>query len=292
MLLALLDLARAGGVRANRIYFAPPLLERYHQFFSAVRTPGDHANPYFPFFHLSGNLRGGQPSFWHLRPLPGREDVVRAMSTARSLGDITENIAYAELDQELFALLQDPVCLDALGESVATHWLDRGLQELRVVASVSAQASTYERQLRTETVIASEGPPPEYVRSPAFRRLVTEVYDYRCAATGVRIVLSTGEAMVEAAHIHPFSEAGDDDPRNGLALCPDMHWAMDKRLIAPGPDLNWHVSTTLDSRVPDFALLVGLEGRPIILPREPRFTPKRESLEWRIKRLRPFPNSP
>jgi hypothetical protein len=25
-------------------------------------------------------------------------------------------------------------------------------------------------------------------------------------------VLQSGEAMVEAAHIHPFCEAGDDDP--------------------------------------------------------------------------------
>jgi hypothetical protein len=35
------------------------------------------------------------------------------------------------------------------------------------------------------------------------------------------LVAALGErwfAMVEAAHIHPFSEAGDDDPRNGLAL--------------------------------------------------------------------------
>ena len=59
MLLALLDLARAGALPANRIYFAPPLLERYAQFFAAVRTPSDHPNPYFPFFHLAGTLREG-----------------------------------------------------------------------------------------------------------------------------------------------------------------------------------------------------------------------------------------
>ena len=28
--------------------------------------------------------------------------------------------------------------------------------------------------------------------------------------------------MVEAAHLHPFAEAGDDDPRNGIALTPDL----------------------------------------------------------------------
>jgi putative restriction endonuclease len=76
MLLSVLDLARAGGLPVNRIVFGPPLLERYHRFFDAVKQPGDHANPYFPFFHLAGKLRGGGASFWHLVPLPGREGVL------------------------------------------------------------------------------------------------------------------------------------------------------------------------------------------------------------------------
>lgn len=292
MVLALLDLARAGALTENRVYFAPPILERYEQFFSAVRTSRDHANPYFPFFHLAGNLRGGETSFWHLQPLPGREAVVAAMGTARSVADITTNIEYAKLDPDLFGLLQEPACIDALGEAISVHWLDRGLAELRTVVAACGTVSSYERRLRGEaTSMAAESAPPAYVRDPAFRRVVTELYDYRCAATGLRIVLPTGEAMVEAAHIHPFCESGDDDPRNGLALCPNMHWAMDRNLIAPGTDLKWHVSFALDARIPDFAGLVSLEGMPVILPREPRYAPKRESLEWRMERLRSHSNS-
>lgn len=286
MLLAWLDLARAGGLANNRIEFAPPLLERYERFFNAVRTDRDHANPYFPFFHLAGKLRGGEPSFWRLRPCPGREEVVAAMSTARSMADITNNIAFAELDPELFGLLEDPSSVEALAETIATHWLDRGLSDLRMVAAAAAPISAYERLLRTSEPRAGEPVPPPYIRDPAFRRVVTEVYDYRCSATGLRVVLPTGEAMVEAAHIHPFSEAGDDDPINGLALCPNMHWAMDRNLIAPGPDLAWHVSPSLDPRIPDYAVLVSLEGKALLLPRELRFSPKREALDWRMERLR------
>ncbi|WP_461062332.1 hypothetical protein, partial [Silanimonas algicola] len=88
MLLAVLDLARAGALKQNRILFAPPLLERYNTLFAAVRAPGDHPNPYFPFFHLAGRLRGGDASFWHLSPLPGRGAVLAAMSTARGTTDI------------------------------------------------------------------------------------------------------------------------------------------------------------------------------------------------------------
>lgn len=95
MLLALLDLARSGGLTDNRVEFSPPLLERYQRFFAAVRTPSDHSNPYFPFFHLAGKLLGGEAGFWHLQPLPGRETALAVLSTARSLRDITDNIACA-----------------------------------------------------------------------------------------------------------------------------------------------------------------------------------------------------
>lgn len=287
LLLALLDLARSGGLADNRILFAPPLLERYQRFFAAVRTPSDHPNPYFPFFHLAGKLRGGEAAFWHLQPLPGRETALAALSAARSLRDITDNIACATLDPELFALLQQPESLEALADTLSTYWLDRGLQDLRAVAARAGEVSRYEHQLRQGAALtATEALPPAYVRDPAFRRVVIELYDYRCAASGERILLPSGEAMVEAAHIHPFSAAGDDDPRNGLALTPDMHWAMDRHLIAPGPDLKWHVSRLLDRRIPDYARLTRLHGQPLFLPREPRFAPRRESLEWRLAQLR------
>ncbi|CAN7419500.1 HNH endonuclease [Acidovorax sp. LjRoot117] len=287
LLLAVFDLAKAGALAENRIFFGPALLERYYQFFDAVRAPTDHANPYFPYFHLGGRLRSGQPSFWHLRPLPGRETIARAMTTARSMADITRNFAWAELDDELFRLLQNPDSLMQLSTTLASHWFDRGLQDLRQVVAHAGEVSRYEQRLRqSDPLTAAEAAPPMYVRNPAFRRVVTEVYDYRCAASGVRIILSSGETMVEAAHIHPFSEAGDDDPRNGLALTPDFHWAMDRHLIAPGPDLCWHVSPMLDERIADHARLTSLKGKKLLLPSQSRFVPKREALVWRLERLR------
>jgi putative restriction endonuclease len=287
MLLAVLDLARGGGLPENRIFFLPPLLERYSRFFTAVRAPEDHPNPCYPFFHLAGNLRGGSPSFWHLQPMPGREAALAALKTARSPSDITSNVAFASLDPEMFDLLQSAPAIDALGEAISQRWFDRGLGDLQAVVASSSEISRYEKTLRDGlTLVVAEPSPPAYVRDPAFRRVVTQLYDYRCAATGVRFLLPGGEAMVEAAHIHPFHEAGDDDPRNGLALNPNMHWALDKNLIAPGPDLKWHVSTTLDARIPDFAMLLELRGKPLFLPSEIRMSPKREGLEWRLERLR------
>jgi putative restriction endonuclease len=288
MLLAVLDLALAGGLRENRILFAPPLLERYRRFFHGVRSATDHPNPYFPFFHLKSPLRDRTPSFWHLAPLPGRERLAQTLRSARCNADITANFGYAYLDDELFRLLQDPACVRSLIAGLSAYWFDRGLGDLQAVADRTTRISAYEYRLRTgvRALAVAEETPPAYVRDPAFRRVVTEVYDYRCAATGQRVLLPSGEAMVEAAHIHPFCEAGDDDPRNGIALTPDMHWAMDRNLIAPGPDYRWYVSPLLDRRVPDNSPFCGLEGKTLLLPSEGRMYPKREALEWRMERLR------
>lgn len=287
MLLAVLDLALSGGLRENLVCYAPPLLERYHRYFNAVRRDGDHPNPYFPFFHLRGALRGGGVSFWQLVPLPGRDAEVVALSTARSDSDILRNLQGARLDSELHGLLQQERSVRLLSQAVARHWFDRGLQELGRIAESSQATSQYERMLRDgQSLKAGERPPPSHVRKPAFRRLVVELYDYRCAASGHRVLLEGGEAMVEAAHIHPFAEAGDDDPRNGLALTPDMHWAMDRNLIAPGPDFRWHVSRALDDRVPDLRRLVELGGRPLLLPTQRAMWPREDALAWRMDRLR------
>jgi putative restriction endonuclease len=285
MLLSLLDLARSGKLKQNRIEYDVALLDRYQQYFNAVKTDGDHANPYFPFFHLGGRLSDNSPSFWHLHAIPGREVVLDAMTTAGTHKAIYENVAYTSLDDELFALLQDESNIDALGAVLAEKWFDRGLQDLKGIAEQGSKISQYEHQLRDPDKYQVKELVPEAVRSPAFRRVVTEIYDYRCAATGLRFISPDGAIMVEAAHIHPFCESKDDDPRNGLALTPDMHWAMDKNLIAPGPDYKWHVSKGLDDRIPDNRVLTDLAGKKMFLPKEQRVWPKKEVLEWRLRNM-------
>jgi putative restriction endonuclease len=123
------------------------------------------------------------------------------------------------------------------------------------------------------------------VRDAAFSRVVRSAYDHRCAACGTRVIVwATGHSLVDAAHLVPRGE-GSDDPRNGMALCKNHHWALDEYLIAPGPDRIWHVSPGLDERRGDERALIGLDGKVILLPREERFTPWRESLAWRVKHL-------
>ena len=57
-------------------------------------------------------------------------------------------------------------------------------------------------------------------RSAGFRKKVSEVYDHQCAACVLRLRLPGSDiALVDAAHLIPFSVSFNDHPSNGLALC-------------------------------------------------------------------------
>ena len=280
MLLALVDVSEAGALETNRIDFGPTLLERYSAYFDVVREPSDHSNPYFPFFHLRSD------GFWHLVPLPGREAVLAALPSARSHGDVLENVAYVQLDPELYELLQDPMARDSIRAAIVARWFADKTPHLLPLMNQLRLESQYEHELRDESSddhVAETV--PDAIRSSAFRRLILDIYDYRCAASGWRLLIPGGSALVEAAHIIPFNESRNDDPRNGIALMPTFHRAFDAGLIAPGLDLKWQVSTIFDERLPENQPLLSLNGKDVLVPAG-LYTPSRKGLEWRLDRLR------
>jgi hypothetical protein len=127
-------------------------------------------------------------------------------------------------------------------------------------------------------------------RDAAFRRTILEIYDYRCAACGIRVLLESRLSLVEAAHLIPFNVSRNDRPDNGVALCPNHHWAMDRFLIAPCPDRRneagiWRVSPRLDDRIEGQKDLLALANRPVIPPSEEKFRPASDSLRWREHHL-------
>lgn len=283
MLLAMLGLAEAGKLFQNQIRFEPPLLERYARFFNIVRGPSEHPNPWFPFFHLRGDR------FWILQPKSGREVALSVLNTASSARVIDENIAYASLDPVLHSLLLDPIAREKLRQHLVVAWFGSFSQPLNALFEEERQIDNAEINLR-QRIEAKQTTPVEAfsdpARSAAFRRIVTEAYDYRCAASGWRIILPDSTVLVEAAHLVPYSDSHDDDPRNGIALSPSFHWAMDKHVIAPAPDLKWHVSKALDDRLQDNRPLLELAGKPLILPRDNAYSPKKSALQWRLRNLK------
>lgn len=107
----------------------------------------------------------------------------------------------------------------------------------------------------------------------------------------MRVLLDHAESLVQAAHLIPFEVSPNDKPTNGMALCLNHHWAMDRHLIAPCPHNSrvagiWRVNEKrLDDRIEGQRELVALANRTLIPPSEERFYPAIESLRWREQHL-------
>ena len=79
----------------------------------------------------------------------------------------------------------------------------------------SAMPSIIERQRTLTTIMARRG-------QSGFRTRILNAFQNQCVITGERI----GEVL-EAAHIIPFNQGGDDTEANGLCLRVDVHRLFD-----------------------------------------------------------------
>lgn len=82
-----------------------------------------------------------------------------------------------------------------------------------------------------------------------FKIAVSKRYRGKCALTGLAV-----PELLDAAHLHPWSQNGTDDPRNGLLLTPTVHRALDTGLFAISPDTLTLVTKGNDSLLCDLGI--------------------------------------
>lgn len=277
LLLSVIDLLDRGVFNHNAIQLDEELVSTFKRYFAVVSKHDDKPTIQNPFFHLSGD------KFWVLVPLPGETQIYRegATSGAPSVAELRRRVAYARFTEGLWFLLNNSVARHQLREALIARYFPEDRERLAALMATSQAVS------KTDT-LRDELPPG---RDSAFRRTILEIYDYRCAACGIRVVLDSQVTLVEAAHLIPFRVSQNDKPTNGVALCPNHHWAMDRHLIAPCPDARrragiWRVNENrLDDRIEGQRDLVALSGKAVIPPSEQKFYPAAESLRWREENI-------
>ena len=70
-------------------------------------------------------------------------------------------------------------------------------------------------------------------RNPKFREKILKQHGSICSCCDIAI-----EKLIEAAHIIPVEDNGNDDVRNGIPLCPTHHTAFDNFLFTINPTDN------------------------------------------------------
>jgi putative restriction endonuclease len=124
-------------------------------------------------------------------------------------------------------------------------------------------------------------------RDARFRIQVVSAYNYTCALTGYRLMTVASGSIVDAAHIHQFSNSRNNDVRNGIALCKNAHWLFDEGLWTIADDYTIKVAQrcfTEDS--PEQKPLVAYHGQRIRLPSTASLYPDPAHLGWhRMKKF-------
>ena len=109
----------------------------------------------------------------------------------------------------------------------------------------------------------------------AFRALVTDIYNRRCAVTQERTL-----PVLEAAHIRPYSDDGAHEAQNGLLLRSDIHTLFDRGYVTVKPDLQFLVSKQIKARFYNGRHYNDMSGTVLTVPEQSELWPDPAALKW------------
>lgn len=109
----------------------------------------------------------------------------------------------------------------------------------------------------------------------AFRIVVTDAYDRRCAISGEKTL-----PILDAAHIRSYSDGGTHDGSNGLLLRTDIHKLFDLGYVTIDDDLKFVVGKRLKSDFDNGRHYYDLQGTPVRSPQLSSVVPSAASLRW------------
>lgn len=109
----------------------------------------------------------------------------------------------------------------------------------------------------------------------AFRVVVTDAYERRCAISGERVL-----PVLEAAHVRPYAEGGLHQLDNGLLLRSDLHTLFDRGYITVTPDHHVEVSKRIREEYENGREYYALHGSEIRAPRAGMPQLSAENLQW------------
>ncbi len=115
----------------------------------------------------------------------------------------------------------------------------------------------------------------------AFRVLVTEAYQRRCAITGEKTL-----PVLNASHIKPYSQEGPHEVRNGLLLREDLHTLFDRGYLTVTKDYRVEVSKRIKEDYGNGREYYAMHGRQlVVLPGNMLDQPGKDYLEWHNERV-------
>ena len=109
----------------------------------------------------------------------------------------------------------------------------------------------------------------------AFRIVVTDNYQRRCAVSGERTL-----PALDAAHIRPFADGGSHEASNGILLRRDIHSLFDAGYVTISSEMKFEVSRRIKEEFDNGRQYYALHGQTVAKPNEPKRQPDVSALIW------------
>lgn len=237
LLLSVLQAYRSKLITSSRIHITPELVAMFKTNWTQLVTTNHQCQFVYPFFYMKSE------GFWKLIPKPGFEDYLQKSETVKSFNKLNAATEYALLNEELSELMKDKTSNEALqvflldtyfpgAKKSLVSYRKNQLEFLETLENkiLNEDAGEYRKEIKK--LMAEKDDEEIYLRGGAFKREIPKIYNNTCCISGLRIDATINVSMIDACHIVPFSESYDDTITNGIALCPNLHRAFDRGLIA------------------------------------------------------------
>ncbi|MDB5240342.1 MAG: restriction endonuclease, partial [Spirosoma sp.] len=277
----IIELIEKQVITENRVTVTPELVATFKENFALlVRTV--HKDDFTqPFFYLQSD------GFWFLKAKAG----AAIDNHIRSVQTLSDRLDYGYFAADLFPLLTNEYTRLQLKNSLLDYYFaDTKAGFLTIKNAGRTYLNDLETYLLNEKEISYtkaiklvDDEETRFVRGGLFKKLVSKVYDFTCAISGMKVIAIDGSSLVEACHIVPISISGDDKVTNGIALSPTLHTAFDRGMIGVDERLRVVVSPSLADNVASPHNLKQFHGQPLRLPFGEVHYPKRESFEWHLR---------
>jgi len=257
----------------------------YKDLFKKLVITGHHDNFALPFFHMKNE------PFYRLMPKIGMIDNLKKQKSINSLNKLNEIVAFAELDKNLFLLMQEESIRAVLIEYLLQEYFestvqfnpkDYNLLEMDIEHDILNESQeVYQEKLKSlESALNKDSFEEEiFIRGGVFKKTVPKIYGYSCCVSEFAIKSNYNIQMVDACHIVPFSINQNDTIQNGISLSPNIHRAFDRGLLTINDDYLIRISPSINRDESSTDLFL-LDGKRIQLPKEEKHMPSLESLDW------------
>lgn len=280
LLISILELIKEGHYLQNKFPITPELVAKFAENWNVLVATGHTPDFTQPFGRLQNEILKGE-RIWKVETL-GDVDAIRY---EKNFSTFQGHVLYGAFHPFIYDFLMTS---DHLNQVI----------ELLLETHLPNQKHAYYQKTpnnywqNVEVSILEDKPEPYhvpetkqqeqtvYVRSNVFKKTIPKIYEYTCSVTGMQVIDSKGNGLIDACHIKPLSQGGYDHVSNGIALSPNIHRAFDKGLISFDKKLQVIVSNAFREIEENDYSLRRLKDRKLRLPSSVKYRPDLDNVEW------------